>query len=217
MGFAVIWSSCHSNPLICQTILLDVTSVFWKHPTICFVFIIRNNVGWHFKSWVRNPVFWQSQGWKIKHLTSITWRRQDLKDRAWQVGGLLGASFTVRLGVLYFTFSRWEVMVLSPKHESPVNNRAIVCKISVPTAQKTLCFSLIRLSFWTLKILWVRQTGKTSKVKAEDVILCRYLIRPIANRDGESQMSVEQCWTGRYKWATRCRLWDKPAAMTLCP
>ena len=111
MGFAVIWSSCHSDPLICQTILLDVTSVFWKHPTICFVFIIRNNVGWHFKSWVRNPVFWQSQGWKIKQLTSITWHRQELKDMAWQVGGLLGAFFTVRLGMLYFTFSRWEVMI----------------------------------------------------------------------------------------------------------
>jgi hypothetical protein len=178
MGFAVIWSSCHSNPLICQTILLDVTSVFWKHPTICFVFTIRNNVGWHFKSWVRNPVFWQSQGWKIKHLTSITWHRQELKDGAWQVGGLLGASFTVRLGMLCFTFRKWEVMVMSPKHESPVNSRTIVCKNSVPTAHKTLCFSLIRVLFCTLRILWARQTGKASKLKAEDVILCCCLISP---------------------------------------
>ena len=51
-----------------------------------------------------NSIFWQSQGWKIKHLTSITWRRQELKDGAWQVRGLLVASFMDRLGMLYFTF-----------------------------------------------------------------------------------------------------------------
>ena len=208
MGFAVIWSSCHSGPLICQTILLDVTSVFWKHPTICFVFIIRNNVGWHFKSWVRNPVFWQSQGWKIKHLTSITWHRQELKDGAWQVVGLLGASIMDRLEMLYFTCNRWEVMVMSPKHASPVNIRAIVYTNPVHTEQKTLCFWFIRLFFWTLRNLWVRETGKASELKAEDVILRCCLIRPIAHRVRELQMSVEQWWTGRYQWTTRCRRWD---------
>ena len=125
---------------------------------------------------------------------------------AWQIGGLLGASLADRLGMLYFTFSRWEVMVMSPEHESPVNTRAIVCKIPVPAAQKTLCFSLIRRLFCTLRILWVRQTGKAPKLEAEGVILCCGLIRSIAHNDRELQMSVGQWWTGRYQWATRYRL-----------
>ena len=58
-----------------------------------------------------------------------------------------------------------------PEHESPVNTRAIVCKIPVPIAEKTLCFSLIRVLFCTLRILWVRQTGKASE-------LCDIVLRP---------------------------------------
>jgi len=52
----------------------------------------------------------------------------------------LGASIMDLLGMLYFTCSRWEVMVMSPKHASPVNICAIVCTNPVHTAQKTLCF-----------------------------------------------------------------------------
>lgn len=117
--------------------------------------------------------------------------------------------------MLYFTFSRWEVMVMSPEDESPVNTRVILYKIPVPTAQNTLCFLLIRVLFYMLRVLWVIQTGKASKLKAEGLILWCRLIRPIAHRDGELQMSVEQWWTGRYQWATRYRLRDKPAKMTL--
>ena len=109
----------------------------------------------------------------VNYMTSL-----ELKDGAWQVGGLLGASFTDRLGMLCFTFGRWEVMVMSPKHESPVNTRAIVCKNPVTTAEKTLCFSLIRLLFCKLSILWVRQTGKAYKLGAEGENCAAALLGP---------------------------------------
>ena len=60
------------------------------------------------------------------------------------------------------------------------------------------------------------QRDKASNLKAEDVILC-CLIRAIARRDGEKQMTIEQWWTGDYQWATRYKLGDKSAAMTFCP